>query len=683
MIRSLQQGAVAARRIVVVVRQRQREQKRWLAAAAASGGGGSGRIVVNKAPPPFSKKEVPTTRLIKSNVREHMAYLQSLTKLDPKQPPPEYFPDESGIVPRDLTEEMIRVEDMFDPRIHLANAPNWDEGYEEGTPLSAELIASIAVRARPMTIADYMRQALTHELYGYYTNPTDTTTDDDDEFWDDEKEEDDETNETTITTNLEDESSDNNETKNNNSTTIPTTTAADDDDDDDDEDLWDDDDVETNNSTTAEFIIGRRGDFVTAPEVSQVFGECLAVWYVTQWQKLRKPSAVQFVEVGPGKGTLMTDILRSCFVIGEMTPSVIRHVHLVEASPVMRDEQQRKLELLQKEQKDWNVNFVFHTTNDEDEEDVTNTKKKNDTTTTDSSSSQNSSSSSSSSIHVHWHATFSNFMSSSSNSHLPTFVVCQEFIDALPVHVFEKTKDGWRERMIDIAISEEEENKDTKEAKDKSNTIIKDTKETKKDEKKKKTKKTRLRVVLSTDASPACKTLLNINEDGTMEGDDTPIGQVCEVCPEGILFVQDVADYLEKKSNGGAALIIDYGGEEGSTDSLRGFSRHEQVDFLSRPGEIDVTADVDFTALRHAVNFSGKDKKHRAFGPTTQGQFLASMGIVERVTSLIQDEDTTEEQAEDLCTALERLIVPEQMGDRYKVLAISTKKDDIFEPPGF
>ena len=96
----------------------------------------------------------------------------------------------------------------------------------------AELIASIAVHARPMTILDYMRQTLTHDLYGYYMNLTDTATDDDAKFWDDEKEND-KTNGTTTTNNLEDKSSNNNKMKKDNSTTTPATTA----DNDDEEDL--------------------------------------------------------------------------------------------------------------------------------------------------------------------------------------------------------------------------------------------------------------------------------------------------------------------------------------------------------------------------------------------------------------------------------------------------------------
>jgi NADH dehydrogenase [ubiquinone] 1 alpha subcomplex assembly factor 7 len=573
----------------------------------SSSSSGKGRIVIKPS------------QLIKTNLDQHMAYLKS-QRLDPNQPPPD-IADESGLVSRDLTDQMLDVKTMFDPRIHLPQAPRHWKGYEEATPLSDELMAYMAVRAQPMTVADYMRQALTHELYGYYTNPTKPEDYDD---WDengvsDEKDKSDWDN---------------------------------------DWDLGDDDNKEQSSPTTPDqYIIGRRGDFVTAPEVSQVFGECLAIWFVIQWQILHKTTKVRFVEVGPGKGTLMRDLLSSCLQTSGLDNMglAIQEVHFVEASPAMRQEQRRKLETLH-EKVEEKVNFVFH--NDIEEE-----------KTNDSFTSQPERGSRV--IHVHWHANFANFVAEQSEKEkMATFCICQEFIDALPVHVFEKTADGWRERMVDVAVQDvDEENKNTTEQKE-----IKEKSQAEADI----ALKTRFRVVLSPGLSPACRTLLNVDENGNLEGDESPVGQVCEVCPEGILLVQDIARFLEQ--HGGAALIVDYG-QEGSMDSLRGFSRHKQVNFLSRPGQVDVTADVNFGALRHAVN--ALNQKVMAFGPVTQGRFLASMGIVERVTALIEDDNTSEEQGEDLYHALERLVLPEQMGDRYKVLAIAPKKDGIFEPPGF
>jgi Putative S-adenosyl-L-methionine-dependent methyltransferase len=65
-------------------------------------------------------------------------------------------------------------------------------------------------------------------------------------------------------------------------------------------------------------IFGKTGDFITSPEIIQVFGELIGIWTVAEWMAQgRVSSGVELIEVGPGKGTLMADILRvsSCGVL--------------------------------------------------------------------------------------------------------------------------------------------------------------------------------------------------------------------------------------------------------------------------------------------------------------------------------------------------------------------------------
>jgi SAM-dependent MidA family methyltransferase len=83
---------------------------------------------------------------------------------------------------------------------------------------------------------------------------------------------------------------------------------------------------------------GAGGDFATAPEMTQAFGECLGLWAAIAWQAMGRPDPVVFAELGPGRGTLMADALRAA---AEMAPGfrAALRVHLVETSPRLREAQ--------------------------------------------------------------------------------------------------------------------------------------------------------------------------------------------------------------------------------------------------------------------------------------------------------------------------------------------------------
>ncbi|MBL8703616.1 MAG: SAM-dependent methyltransferase [Rhodospirillales bacterium] len=87
---------------------------------------------------------------------------------------------------------------------------------------------------------------------------------------------------------------------------------------------------------------GAEGDFVTAPEISQMFGEMIGLWCVDAWQRvLGAPAAFTLVELGPGRGTLMADALRAARVVPGFTRAAT--LHLVEASPALRARQAEAL----------------------------------------------------------------------------------------------------------------------------------------------------------------------------------------------------------------------------------------------------------------------------------------------------------------------------------------------------
>nr|VDD28002.1 unnamed protein product [Brassica oleracea] len=154
-------------------------------------------------------------------------------------------------------------------------------------------------------------------------------------------------------------------------------------------------------------VFGTQGDFITSPEVSQMFGEMIGVWTVCLWEQMGRPERVKLIELGPGRGTLMVDLLRGTSKFREFTDSL--HIHLVECSPALQKLQRQNLKC------------------------------------TDESSSEKKAISSLAGTPVHWHATLEEVPSG-----VPTIIIAHEFYDALPVHQFQKSPRGWFEKMVDV-----------------------------------------------------------------------------------------------------------------------------------------------------------------------------------------------------------------------------------------
>src|SRR5262245_19323518 len=88
--------------------------------------------------------------------------------------------------------------------------------------------------------------------------------------------------------------------------------------------------------------LGTRGDFTTAPEVRQMFGELIGLWAATVWTQMGSPENVRLIELGPGRGTLMNDALRAVQIVPEFRSAIV--THLVEISPVLQAQQEKTLE---------------------------------------------------------------------------------------------------------------------------------------------------------------------------------------------------------------------------------------------------------------------------------------------------------------------------------------------------
>jgi NADH dehydrogenase [ubiquinone] 1 alpha subcomplex assembly factor 7 len=87
--------------------------------------------------------------------------------------------------------------------------------------------------------------------------------------------------------------------------------------------------------------LGREGDFTTAPEVSQMFGELLGLWAASVWRAIGSPPVLRLIELGPGRGTMMADALRAMRVLPQLQQAV--DGHLVEINPVLREKQKSML----------------------------------------------------------------------------------------------------------------------------------------------------------------------------------------------------------------------------------------------------------------------------------------------------------------------------------------------------
>ncbi|MCW9034951.1 MAG: class I SAM-dependent methyltransferase [Rhodospirillales bacterium] len=86
---------------------------------------------------------------------------------------------------------------------------------------------------------------------------------------------------------------------------------------------------------------GQEGDFITAPEISQMFGELLGFWCAALWQQMGSPSEIKLIEMGPGRGTLMNDALRAAQNVPGFSQSL--SIHMIETSPVLRERQRESL----------------------------------------------------------------------------------------------------------------------------------------------------------------------------------------------------------------------------------------------------------------------------------------------------------------------------------------------------
>lgn len=431
-------------------------------------------------------------------------------------------------------------------------------------------------------------------------------------------------------------------------------------------------------------VFGRAGDFITGPEISQTYGELVGVWAVAMWQQMGEPPAVRIVEAGPGRGTLMADMLRVISRHERLAAGA--SVELIEVSPWMRAKQRQTL-------------CADQPPGGEGGEGGRGARTRH------------------GGMPVSWHDSLRDLLAaggageqpdggdggargaSAAAGPVPSIFVAHEFLDALPVHKFRRAPPAraggppgpWREVLVDVADDEEEEGGAAEPLLDSRGRL-------------------RapaaaplgsgrtagragahpLRFVLAPSATPALAVYSHLlpptpatpphGQDGDEARSAVPPepsgaagaeqaapppaeGVEVEICPLALGFAADVAAELARSR--GAALLIDYGPAAGPVaDSARAIVKHSFVHLLEQPGDADLSALVDFGALQQAV---GAVPGVALGAVCSQRELLGALGLEARVNALLANAKPHDARA--IVAAAQRLVAMPGMGDEYKALA--------------
>ena len=314
---------------------------------------------------------------------------------------------------------------------------------------------------------------------------------------------------------------------------------------------------------TSRLPIGKTGDFITAPEISQIFGELVGLWAIAVWQSMGAPAQITVAELGPGRGTLMADALRAWRSVPQFLDSA--RVALVETSPTLHKVQQERL--------------------------------------------------AGSPVPIEWYTRIEDVPEGK------LIVLANEFVDALPIRQFICQEGEWRERCVTLGANGEFTLSDGE--------VIRD-------------------------GAALSPKLAEPTTDGT----------IIELRPAADAFVAHLATRAAQAPL--AALIVDYGYAKPSFgDTLQAVHAHEFADPFAAPGETDLTAHVDFAALKRGA----EAQRLATHGPMPQGEFLLKLGLGARRDRLLQT--ARADQRDAIASGVARLVDPHKMGVLFQVLALT------------
>lgn len=316
--------------------------------------------------------------------------------------------------------------------------------------------------------------------------------------------------------------------------------------------------------------VGEDGDFITSPEISQLFGEILALWAIEKWKQLGSPSSFSLVELGPGQGKLMQDLMRTAKLVPEFYKAA--QIYLLEINPHFIKKQKKALNYHKKQ-----ANWITK---------VTQIPK------------------------------------------APMILIANEFFDALAIKQYIKVKNKWFELIL---VTDPLDGR------------------------------------IKHDKIELHKAL---QDHLLKEHTEAKDGAIIEESLDSLEIIRLLSNKLNKF--GGVCLIIDYGYDIKTANrtskqynsTLQAIKNHQYHSIIDSLGESDLTAHVDFNALKKAMSEQGIN----GYKTFTQQDFLIKYGINFRLQSLKNNANQAERELLD--KQVFRLTSEKQMGTLFKVLEI-------------
>ncbi len=309
---------------------------------------------------------------------------------------------------------------------------------------------------------------------------------------------------------------------------------------------------------------GEKGDFITAPSISILFSEMIAVWVISFWENLNCPKQFNLIELGAGNGEMMKVLVNTFEKFPKFKKSC--SIKILEKSKLLKKIQKKTI----------------------------NDKK------------------------IVWLSNLNEL------NNCPSIFIANEFFDALPVKQFIKTNNQWYERHVKFVNKLKAEFLD----------IPFDIKNLE--------KKIKFKIFSNQ--------------------------KFIEYSPLASEYLKNITNKI--KSNNGGILIIDYGFiDKEMKNTLQSVSKHEYTDILSNFGNSDITYNLSFSLIKKII---------KQLGPffqttTTQGKFLKNIGILNRAEILSKNMPFSKKA--DLYFRVKRLIDEKQMGNLFKVLFVTNKKN--------